>query len=1696
MSKSDFSILLDTTIDTSRIQSLLTRQKYKVKVDLDTTNVGDFTKKLDLNLQKTLQHSRKFTTEISNDFERISQKLQNVTVFDNGKLVNATRYIEQYKNALGDVVQRTTDVSEKNKILNVQEDKISNGIRKITTSVTESTKSINGFNAKVTESTKSIISTDNSVKKIITRTSEWTDSNNRLHTSVETVDEKGRQLKATTEKIENGLGKVGNNANTASAKVRTLGQSFMDCVNKVTKFYLATLPIQTFYKAVNQTIETVKEFDSAITEMGKVSEYSGQQLYRYTETLGELGQSVGRTRTEMVQATTELLKAGYEENVAGNLAQVVALYQNTADEALTASDATSVLVSQMKAFGYETETEALHITDAINQVSADFAVSSGDIGRGLTQAGAALSTYGNSFEQTIGLVTAGTEIFQGKSQQVARGLNTVASRVAKNEEALKEYGVEIYNENGQLKSTFDILSDLSVEWQKMSNAEKVALGTTLAGVNQYKVFSAVMNNFNHAIDATNEAYNSQGATMKQNEVYMQSLQAKVQLLKTEFEKFVLGKGGLQSLAKMIVDLGTALLKMANSDIGGFILKVTALSLGITALTKTFLATTLVTKGLGVAFKELTTAIATNPIGLVAVGVSSLIVLFSEWTSSMMNSKSELEKIHETATQFNEEIEETKRAIESIEQQLKALEGKKINVSSPEDLQRLLDEEESLKRQLAIQQELLKAQQEKASKEAKKSLGQTIEFIDPDAGTKENVTRYEGLVKTIEYIEQLKTKYSELEQKKLELAQAGKTETSEYKEVEKEMAKLEERIVGQKGTLDDLAMALETENGQLDLSVEENKELHDAVQSCLDVYYEYIGVKTQNSELTKEQIEDLADLCSQQDIEVEQLEEIKDYMLKTGASAEEAYDAIMLGAENATEANSKLADSYKDAITALNDMDSAFNTLSGAISEYNSTGQLSLSTISNLLSLGTEYLSLLSIENGQMTINEQGLQNLANARIDEAEAMAISKAEAELEALAKRNLKTATDEASQSSADSATANATAGEGVSAIIPIINQGIEAWTKYWYAESKGKFSGLAGNTEAQKITNSLYTEIQALESLRKSIGKSTASVKAGTYATTQSTGATKANTTAVDENKKAIQEQISALQEQKKALEDQKKALEDQKDNYKTAMDYIIEQLDDYIDELEKQRDAELEVVKKQKEALEEEKESVLEIRELVLEALKEEKDARLAELDAQLEALEAKRDAEKEYYDDKIQQLNDVNNAMDEQIELEKKLKAIQDAKAKKVRVFRDGKFVYESDANAVEQAEQALSEYQEELKRKKQIKELEEERDQILAILDSEIGANKKSAEETKTYYDKKIEIYKNETKELESAYKAKKTILEEQEKTIKEKYGAEIEVIEAYKKAFKDMVDAYEKEQKRQTTAMVTGLELDKQSLEKRVEAIKKFIGEFHEDGQYVQASKALQDWVNQYNSILDQIKSITIDISSVNNAISALQQMLNTIQQINSTPITPSVPVVPTPSVDPIDPNDPDAPSVERNWGIIHLIAEMSDDDVDRGVPHWEYGGKNWDYKVIETDMTRVEAQGLLSQYLKTGGKYILHQWYKGTPSISDDQMAIVGEDPNKEIVIGSKLNNGVAMNLSKGSGVVNAKSTSTLAGLLNAFGSYGNKLSGYFNERNGIGASVVQQFSFGNITLPNVTDANSFVNELANNFKSYAVQYGNVRS
>lgn len=211
----------------------------------------------------------------------------------------------------------------------------------------------------------------------------------------------GRKLTTTTKAMKS--------ADVATLGLVKSGGELANIFKKVVEFGLVTDVIQLFSQVIGEAVSAVFELDEAVTEFKKVSDLSGDALDDYTEKLGKMGQEVARTRAEMVDAATTFRKSGYSDEESATLARVATMYQNVADEAISAGESADFIISQMKAFNIEAE-DAEHIIDAINEVSNNFAVSSTDLATNIGKASAALVVGDNTMEESLGLMTAIVEI--------------------------------------------------------------------------------------------------------------------------------------------------------------------------------------------------------------------------------------------------------------------------------------------------------------------------------------------------------------------------------------------------------------------------------------------------------------------------------------------------------------------------------------------------------------------------------------------------------------------------------------------------------------------------------------------------------------------------------------------------------------------------------------------------------------------------------------------------------------------------------------------------------------------------------------------------------------------------------------------------------------------------------------------------------------------------------------------------------------------------------------------------------------------------------------------------------------------------------------------------------------------------------------------------------------------------------------
>lgn len=90
----------------------------------------------------------------------------------------------------------------------------------------------------------------------------------------------------------------------------------------------------------------------------------------------------------------------------------------------------------------------------------------------------------------------------------------------------------------------------------------------------------------------------------------------------------------------------------------------------------------------------------------------------------------------------------------------------------------------------------------------------------------------------------------------------------------------------------------------------------------------------------------------------------------------------MGSDNAPSTLSKLN-------SQLDEIQSAYSTLSSAVSEYNSNGNISIDTMQSVIALGDNWLDYIDMESGAFTLDQEALDKLTQARIEDMKQQALA-----------------------------------------------------------------------------------------------------------------------------------------------------------------------------------------------------------------------------------------------------------------------------------------------------------------------------------------------------------------------------------------------------------------------------------------------------------------------------------------------------------------------------------------------------------------------------------------------------------------------------------------------------------------------------------------------------------------------------------
>ncbi|MEE1303354.1 MAG: phage tail tape measure protein, partial [Bacteroidales bacterium] len=334
---------------------------------------------------------------------------------------------------------------------------------------------------------------------------------------------------------------------------------------------------------IKKGIQYVREIDSALTELKKVTDETEETYDKFLDTAAKTADKVGSTVKEIVSSTADWARLGYSMEEAAGLAESTSVLLNVS-EFQSIEDATSALTSTLQAFGYTAE-QSMDVVDVLNEVGNNFAISSDGIATALQDSASSLMAANNSYEEAVALIAAANRVVQDPNS-VGAALRTISLRLrGTSVEELEESGedttgaiesksklrgkikslsgVDILTDTGAYKSTYEILLEISKVWEEMSDIDQAALLEILAGKTRSNTAAAILSNTEDLEEAYATAMDAEGSAYEENEKYLDSIQGRIDLFNNSVQ--TMWNNTLDSsVVKDVVDLGTHLIKIVDT----------------------------------------------------------------------------------------------------------------------------------------------------------------------------------------------------------------------------------------------------------------------------------------------------------------------------------------------------------------------------------------------------------------------------------------------------------------------------------------------------------------------------------------------------------------------------------------------------------------------------------------------------------------------------------------------------------------------------------------------------------------------------------------------------------------------------------------------------------------------------------------------------------------------------------------------------------------------------------------------------------------------------------------------------------------------------------------------------------------------------------------------------------------------------
>jgi len=333
-----------------------------------------------------------------------------------------------------------------------------------------------------------------------------------------TESAEAQELKAKIDQLNSELGENESKLKEVDSALEDTGESAESAANggwTVFKGVVADLASNAIQQGIDKLKEFGKEtvqlgidFSSSMSNVQALSGATDDELSQLEQTARDLGSSTIFSASDVADAFGYMALAGWDTS--DMLSGINGVLNLAAAADMDLASASDIVTDNLTAFGLSAQDSGAFV-DQMAYAMANSNTNVEQLGEAYKNCASTANSMGFSVEDTTAalmtMANAGV-----KGGEAGTGLSSIMTRLATDTKGcaseLSEYGVEVYDSQGNMNDLSSILNGCAQVWGDLSDEEQANLAKTIAGQNQFSKFQTVMQGLSEQAEESGQSFNN------------------------------------------------------------------------------------------------------------------------------------------------------------------------------------------------------------------------------------------------------------------------------------------------------------------------------------------------------------------------------------------------------------------------------------------------------------------------------------------------------------------------------------------------------------------------------------------------------------------------------------------------------------------------------------------------------------------------------------------------------------------------------------------------------------------------------------------------------------------------------------------------------------------------------------------------------------------------------------------------------------------------------------------------------------------------------------------------------------------------------------------------------------------------------------------------------------------------------------